>query len=448
MPPMRDNLREFWEGLDLNKKKIAQGFVWVGLFAFFGKFAGAAKEMAIAWRYGISSEVDAYVFLFSLINVPISIWFSVLAVVLVPLVAENLQEKNTRLYKFQRELFGIALAVGVVLLLISWFLIPIIMESSKLGMSKQVITDVNQMVVGLSLVAPIGIMISVLSAWMLAYGRHTNTLFEAVPAIIILGFVLVLPAGVDQPLVWGTVFGFGLHLVLLAAALNFKGNLNYQIPRFSFSSPIWSGFWGAAGVIAIGQGLIALSGVIDQLFAARLGDGALSTLSFSGRILALILGIGAMAIARATLPVFSKLNVDSPGNTITLAWFWGKIMLIFGIGVSLLFWACAPTLVKILFERGAFTAADTVEVYRVLRASLYQIPFYFSGLVFYSLFSSMQRYKVVACVLAISISIKCIIIVPLASQFGLAGIQVSNAAMYFFFVVLQIIVLKLNFLEN
>ena len=52
------------------------------------KFAGAAKEMAVAWRYGVSATVDAYVFVFNLINMPVSIWFSVLTVVLIPIIAK------------------------------------------------------------------------------------------------------------------------------------------------------------------------------------------------------------------------------------------------------------------------------------------------------------------------------------------------------------------------
>ena len=46
--------------------RIARDFVIVGLFVFIGKIIGAAKEMAIAWRYGTSNTVDAYVFLITI----------------------------------------------------------------------------------------------------------------------------------------------------------------------------------------------------------------------------------------------------------------------------------------------------------------------------------------------------------------------------------------------
>ena len=50
--------------------RILSGFLWVSLFLFLGKATGAAKEMAVAWRYGVSPIVDAYVFVFNLLAWP------------------------------------------------------------------------------------------------------------------------------------------------------------------------------------------------------------------------------------------------------------------------------------------------------------------------------------------------------------------------------------------
>ena len=45
----------------------------------------------------------------------------------------------------------------------------------------------------LTLTAALGVVISVLSAWMLAAGRHSNTLLEGVPALAILVAVIAFP---------------------------------------------------------------------------------------------------------------------------------------------------------------------------------------------------------------------------------------------------------------
>ena len=51
---------------------------WVALFVLLGSLVRAGKEMAIAYRYGVSAEVDAYLFVFNLVNWPVGVWFSVL----------------------------------------------------------------------------------------------------------------------------------------------------------------------------------------------------------------------------------------------------------------------------------------------------------------------------------------------------------------------------------
>ena len=72
---------------DSPHRRIAVGFLWVSLFVFVGKLAGAAKEMTVAWRYGVSPTVDAYVFVFNLVSWPVAVWFGIISAVLVPLAA-------------------------------------------------------------------------------------------------------------------------------------------------------------------------------------------------------------------------------------------------------------------------------------------------------------------------------------------------------------------------
>ena len=61
MSSIANRIRRHLSDPESHHRKIATGFVWVALFVFIGKLAGAAKEMAIAWRYGVSETVDAYV---------------------------------------------------------------------------------------------------------------------------------------------------------------------------------------------------------------------------------------------------------------------------------------------------------------------------------------------------------------------------------------------------
>lgn len=55
---------------DIRHQAIARGMISVAGFLFLSKLAGAAKEMAVAYRFGISAEVDAYVLVLTIVSWP------------------------------------------------------------------------------------------------------------------------------------------------------------------------------------------------------------------------------------------------------------------------------------------------------------------------------------------------------------------------------------------
>ena len=358
---------------------IALGMAWVALFVFFGKLAGAAKEMAVAYRYGVGAEVDSYLFVFNLISWPVGVWFSVLTVVLVPLAASIRQGASAELPRFRAELLGLTLLLGLALALLAWLGLPLLLRSSWTGLPAITVTVATSMVPILVLLLPLGVLISLFSAWMLAAGRHANTLLESVPALAILVALLAFPGGGVEPLVWGTIAGFAFHLASLAVPLARQGEI--EAACFTHLSPQWPAFWQGFGIMLAGQALMSLVGIIDQFFAAHLGTGAIATLSYANRILALILGLGATAVARATLPIFSQAQAQGGKQAQRVAIHWVRLLFVLGVVAMIAGWWLAPWAVKLLFERGAFTAQHTEVVTEVLRYGLAQLPFYFGAFV-------------------------------------------------------------------
>jgi peptidoglycan biosynthesis protein MviN/MurJ (putative lipid II flippase) len=410
-------------------RHIAVGFFWVSLFVFLGKLAAAAKEMTIAWRYGVSETVDAYVFTFNLINWPVSVWFSTLTVVLVPLVASIRHNNPDEIPRFRAELLGLTLLAGIVLGGLVYMILPAILQAGWTGLSGKALQEAVVMARGLAALAPIGLVISLLSGWTLACGKHRNTLFEAVPAVVILVALMLPPEWISEPLLWGTVAGFALHMIALAVPLHRTDEL--QTPRFRFASPAWRGFIGSIGIMAAGQFLMSFISIIDQFFAADLGAGALSTLNYANRILALILGIGAMAISRATLPVFSQTQTQGSSDANRLALQWAKWMFGIGLIVAAITWVAAPYIVQLLFERGAFTPKETAQVADIFQYGLAQIPAYASTIVLVSLMASRQQYKVLLVGGAFALGVKILSMMLLVPLLQLKGVALSAAVVYF-----------------
>lgn len=373
---------------------IMKGMLTVASFVFIGKLMSAMKEMAVAYRYGLAAEVDAYQFLYTLITWPTSIWATVLTAVLVPLAA-RMQESGSEvnpLPRFRAELLGLALLAGVMLALIAWLVIHVMLASGYSGLPARSVHFAEAALPGMSLLLPLGILAALYSAWTLSAGRHLNTLLECVPAFFIAGLVITFPHGGIQPLVWGTVIGCACQLLALMAPLAQRGEI--EAPRFFMGSPQWRLFWQGFGIMLAGQALLSLTTVIDQFYAVGLGTGAIASLGYANRILSLILGLAAIAASRATLPIFSQMGKqDAPFRY--LASYWARLLFVAGLLVTLVSYMLSPWAVKMLFQHGQFSAADTARVAEVLRYGLPQLPFYFSAMVLVSYALSQRRYALI-----------------------------------------------------
>ena len=103
-------------------------------------------------------------------------------------------------------------------------------------------------------------------------------------------------------------------------------------------------------------------------------------------------------------------------------------------------------MVRVLFERGAFTGRDTQAVTEVLRYALFQVPFYFSSLVLVSLVSSRHNYTTLAILGVVGLGVKLAGNVVLVPWMAINGLVLSNALVYASTcVLLAIAVKKTNF---
>lgn len=409
---------------------IFKGMTLVVLFLFLGKFSGAAKEMAVAYRYGVGPELDTYLFTFNIISWAVGVWFSIVGVVIVPLWARVHQDGS--LPRFRAELLGLTLAVGAIVGLLFWAVLPLLLRSHFHGMPAEILDAATRLVPTFALLAPMGATASLLSTWILAEGSHIGTLLEGIPAIVIGMSVLVFTSGSIDVLVWGTVAGSILYLAFLVLTLARRNSI--ERPRFTRQSEHWPLFWKSFGIVALGQGLMNMISIVDQMFAVHIGPGAVATLSYSDRITALLLSLGGIAISRATLPVFSQAQAQGRGDgkVYFIAKQWSSLMFAAGVLVALLAWAAAPYGIKLLFERGAFTENDTAAVTMVFRYGLLQLPFFFAGLVLISNLLSLGLGSWVAKIGITLFFIKIAGNYLLIPILGIKGIAVATSVMYVF----------------
>jgi peptidoglycan biosynthesis protein MviN/MurJ (putative lipid II flippase) len=423
-------LRARLAGLHADHRRIARGAMRVAFFVLLGKFAGAAKEMAVAYRYGVSDVVDAYQFTMTMASwLPVTL-VGALAFVLVPALVRLREQSPAGQTRFLGELQGVVLALGLALAALTWLLWPWVLQWGAGGLTEAVRQMSRDLLWAFAPAALLTLLTGLSAARLRARERHFNTLLESVPALVILVWLMAADDASVAPLLWGTLAGYIIQcawqLKLAARADGVWGR-----PRLSLASPEWKGMWAAAGVLVAGQVIMSFAGPIDQYSAAQLGQNANATLGYATRLIALALGVGAMSVGRAALPVLA--GIQSQGDQARLRAMtmkWTALMLCVGVAAAALAWLLAPWAVALLFERGAFSAQDTAQVSHVLRWGLLQLPFYFAVLVLMQSLASQGRFRVMALIAAVSFAVKAALNLWLAPVMGVSGIMLATVAMY------------------
>jgi len=397
----------------------------VGAYLLAAKLSAAAKEMAIAWRYGISETVDAYVFVFNLVQWPAAVIGGVLAGLLVPIAATLRTSDAKTLRNLRASSLGSTLLTGLSLTLLVWLVLPLLLEQRFLGLSSGQVAAAQKMH-ALVWTLPLSLLASLFAAWTLAANRHLNTLAEAIPPLVIL--LAVLLAGGIAPLVFGTVGGFLAQVLLLGMSLGWHGELDkpqlYLEPRYR------NMLLGGLGVMIAGQGMMSTVALADQFLAARLEPGSLATLGYANRVLGLFLAVGSTVVARAVLPAFSAAHASGDAKYHSLVMRWAWIALGGGVLISFVGAFSAEWLVRLLFERGQFGSEDTGFVAEALRYGFLQLPFFLSSTILVHALLGAHRRALLVPLGGLALMTKLALAWWLLPILGLNGLFVSTAGVY------------------
>lgn len=408
--------------------RVARDMLLVMSFLLVAKFAGAIKEMVIAWRYGTSEIVDAYLFMTNIVGVPIVVWYGVISVLFIPAAVRLKAEGAGGYRRFSAEAFGISLAAAFVASAAALLFFEVLFSAGISGLAPTTARLARGSILWFLPLIPLGFVAHYCSVVLMSNRSQANTALEAVPPIALLIMMSAVPFVEVGPLLWGTLLGALMHAVLSLTVARRSGLL--ERPSCSFHSPAWRVVGAGVGAMLAAQVLQSLTAVADQFFAAQLGPGSISTLGYANRVLALFLTLGTTAIGRAALPVFSELGHRSFDELRAATIRWTYILFCLGVLFGLGAYCSAEIIIRLLFERGSFNQNDTTLVVSIFRYGLLQAPFYFAAMVLSQALFSAGRYRLVALVSALNLFAKLLASFILVPLFGLSGLMMATAAMY------------------
>jgi len=412
------------------ERRIASGMFIVGTFLLLGKLVAMVKEAVVADAYGVGEIIDAYQLAYTIATWLPTFVFSLLTAVMLPSLVGARQRDGVVSPRFLSELMGGAIMIGIASSALSLIVGYATATWPGLDIGPNGAERLLEAVLWTTPLGVLTLVSGVASIRIMAHGHHANTLLEGVPALVII-LTVVLFAGDHgmTALLAGTTLGGLIHVLAFKPVLR-DGPLLGRL-SFSRSAPEWRGIAHTGAVLAIGQLLVAAIVPIDQFVSMRLGQGAVSTLSYANRIAGLVLALGATVVARATLPVFAAhAVVSAPQQLLSQARRWALYMGILGGGGALLVCLLAPWLVQLLYRRGAFDDAAAIAVAEVLSALALQFPFYFAGNVLVSFLLVQRAVSLITWIAAVTLLVKLAAMASLVPLWGLKAVALSTGLMY------------------
>jgi peptidoglycan biosynthesis protein MviN/MurJ (putative lipid II flippase) len=416
-----------------NHKRILASAALIGGLTLLAKLFVAAREIAIASRFGISATVDAYQLALTITTWLPMMLTGTLSVVLVPLLMSVRAEGDQPYRTFVAELNGTiligAIAIAALTFVAAPFAAALLASAGSSGTASLALWMSRRMV----LVTLFTILGGYLCTRLQSRERFTYSAADAIPASAILLFTILPSRASAETLTIGTVLGYLLQLIFIGVLIGRNGDPPLGTVRLAHRSDAWSSLYRSLTLMALGQLLIMLTIPLDQAFAARLGVGSIAVLGYANRLITLFTGLGTIVVSRALLPVLSSAVVAGEralARRQALQWSTGLFAL--GAIIAAACWFAAPQAVQLLFERGAFGSAASRDVARALQYGILQLAPYFGGMALVQWHAATRKFGRMLAITALALILKLILNVVLPPLFGVSGIMVATDCMYLF----------------
>ncbi|HUA86058.1 MAG TPA: lipid II flippase MurJ [Bryobacteraceae bacterium] len=405
----------------------------VGLYTGVVKIAGGAKVVLTARAFGMSDGLDAYLIAFLLPSFLCDMLAGPLNSALVPTFIEVRQREGP---DAAHRLYRSALAAGAGLMTLAAMALALFAPWVLRLLASSFNADKLALTCSLFWVM---LPIAPLTAFIIIWRSLLNTAGRfAVPAVLpaltpLSSIVFLLLYGREwgvYSLAAGTLVGAAIEVALLGVYVARRG---FPIlPRWFGRNPALDQVAMQYGPVISGIFLLGGAPIIDQGIAGMLGPGNVAALNYGTRLSVVLAAIGPSAVATAILPHFSEMTVNLDWKHVRQSLrSYAAVILAITLPVIAILIVFSEPLVRLFFQRGEFTGADTPLVTAVQRFSLLAIP---SGMVMalvLRLISSMKANFMLVRAAGLYAVLNLTLDLLLTRWLGIEGITLSMAIVQF-----------------
>jgi putative peptidoglycan lipid II flippase len=411
--------------------QIFSAAIVVAIGTLVVKLGGMLKELFVAWRFGTGDDLDAFLIALVIPSFLVNVIAGSFSYVLVPSYIQVREQEGA--IAAQKLLsgaslwsFGLLLLTTLLMLITAPLYLPLLtagFHADKLRLTYHL----------LYAIAPMVLFSGILTVWAAVLNAGERFALAALtPLSTSVAIVLLLLGFRDWgvfALAGGLVLGTLLEGICLGWALHRQGLS--PLPRWYGMNDSLRQIIGQYLPTIAGSMLMCSATLVDQAMAAMLLPGSVAALNYGNRIVALPLGLVTTALGTAVAPYLAKMVAQRN---------WRGTQHIFNHYLKLIFLVTVPCMIgliflsepiiRLLFQRGSFSATDTQIVSQIQIAFALQIPFYIASVFTVRLISSLQINYLLMWGSAINLIVNVVLNYLFSKTMGIAGIALSTSCVY------------------
>ena len=343
---------------------------------FLSRFMGLIRDKVISFYYGATIESDIY---FASFVIPDFLNYLLaggyFSITLIPLLAEYFGKNEEEGWSFLSSVLFWVWGVVTAGTTIAWIGAPYLAKVAAPGFDT---IALERLTYFLRIILPAQIFFLLGSCFSgVLYMRKQFMVPALVPLVynasIILGGLLMIDNGMEG-FCWGVLGGAVFGSFMLPYLAVRSGGLQWH---FVLKHPGLKRFVLLALPLMIGQSIVVLDEQFVRIFGSFSGDGAVSLLNYSRRIMLVPVGVVAQAAGVASYPFLASLvakgDTEAFNSTLNRAM---RNTILFIVPLS--FWmisAAEPTL-RLIFQQGSFGASETLGATPLLQIMLASVVFW------------------------------------------------------------------------
>jgi putative peptidoglycan lipid II flippase len=433
---------------------LARSAASAGLATMTSRLLGLAREVVLAHQFGASAAMDAYNVAFRIPNLVRDLFAEgAMSAAFVPTFTKYLTTsgKETAWRLGNNVVNALLIVTGALVLLGIVFAEPIVGAFTAERFSQDP-TQIPLTVQLARIMLPALTFIAVAAAFMgMLNSLHhyfipalSPAMFNVVTIICAITLVPVMPLLGFEPIAaiaLGTLLGGVAQLALQWPTLRKEG--------FAYRATIdWRDPGLTRILVLMGPGTVGLAATqvnvfVNTLLATGAGESSVSWLNFAFRLMYLPIGLFGVSVATATLPAVARQHTVEDQvavrHTIASAL---SLMLMLNVPATVGLIVLAVPIVRAIYERGEFTATDTV-------ATAAALQFYAIGLLAYSVvrivspvFYALGRNRTPVIVSIVTVLVNAALNVMLVRTLGYRGLALGTSIAALFNAAVLLVLLR------